>query len=174
MPDAEVDRLMSSDPTGANDGPVLFCYDGSPGSRSALAQVSGVLAPRSAVVLSVWEPILLRLGASSYAAMTYLPDSGQLDEREKAGATQAAQQGATALGQVGWDAVPRIETATTGTWRTILDTADDVDASLIVLGARGLTAIHRSLLGSVSEAILHHSRRPALIAHQPEAAGSGS
>ncbi len=48
-------------------------------------------------------------------------------------------------------------------WRTILDVASDVDAELIVIGTRGATAVQSGLLGSVSNAIVHHSDRPVLV-----------
>jgi nucleotide-binding universal stress UspA family protein len=37
---------------------------------------------------------------------------------------------------------------------------DEVDAPLIVCGAGGLNPVKRAILGSVSEAVLHHSHRP--------------
>lgn len=48
-------------------------------------------------------------------------------------------------------------------WRTLLDVADEVDAELIVLGTHGLRVVESELLGSVSNSVLHHARRPALV-----------
>jgi nucleotide-binding universal stress UspA family protein len=48
-------------------------------------------------------------------------------------------------------------------WRTIVDVADEVDASLIVTGSRGLAGVRSVLLGSVSNHVLHHAHRPTLI-----------
>jgi nucleotide-binding universal stress UspA family protein len=45
----------------------------------------------------------------------------------------------------------------------ILAAADDVDADLIVVGSRGLGAVQRAVVGSVSEAVVHHSTRPVLV-----------
>jgi nucleotide-binding universal stress UspA family protein len=36
---------------------------------------------------------------------------------------------------------------------------------LIALGSRGLSGVKHALLGSVSGAVAHHSRRSVLIAH---------
>jgi len=47
--------------------------------------------------------------------------------------------------------------------------ADRLNADLIVLGSHGHGAIHRALLGSVSEHVLHHARRPLLILPAPAA-----
>jgi len=47
-------------------GPVLFCYDGSEGSRAAMAAAAELVArPVPAVVLTIWQPasvLLARAG----------------------------------------------------------------------------------------------------------------
>ena len=66
------------------------------------------------------------------------------------------------------------------TWRAICDLADELDASTIVLAARGLSRVQSVLLGSVSGAVAAHAKRPVLIipAHEvgsePARAGSSS
>jgi nucleotide-binding universal stress UspA family protein len=45
----------------------------------------------------------------------------------------------------------------------ILAAAAAADVDLVVLGARGLGAVQRLLLGSVSEGVLRHADRPVLI-----------
>jgi nucleotide-binding universal stress UspA family protein len=53
------------------------------------------------------------------------------------------------------------------TWAAIVDVADELDASLIVCGTRGLGRVRGLVLGSVSSAVLHHARRPVLVAPEP-------
>lgn len=45
----------------------------------------------------------------------------------------------------------------------ILDVAEDVDADLIIVGARGLGAVGRFLRGSVSDKVAHHSPCSVLV-----------
>src|SRR5215216_612708 len=45
----------------------------------------------------------------------------------------------------------------------ILDLAEQIGAGLIVIGSRGLGPVSRIALGSVSEAVIHHSRLPVLV-----------
>ncbi len=78
------------------DRPVLFCYDGSEGSKTALSvAVELVMHPADAVVLVVWTPIALQLarGGSLLAAV---PNEGEMDEEESATAQHLADEGAEA------------------------------------------------------------------------------
>jgi nucleotide-binding universal stress UspA family protein len=45
----------------------------------------------------------------------------------------------------------------------ILDSGDEVRAGLIVIGSCGLGPVENLLLGSISEGVVHHSRRPILM-----------
>jgi nucleotide-binding universal stress UspA family protein len=36
-----------------------------------------------------------------------------------------------------------------------------------VMGSRGLTGVRSMLLGSVSNAVVHHTERPTLVIHRP-------
>jgi nucleotide-binding universal stress UspA family protein len=45
----------------------------------------------------------------------------------------------------------------------ILELAEQIGADLVVIGSRGLGPVGRIALGSVSEAVIHHSRSPVLV-----------
>jgi nucleotide-binding universal stress UspA family protein len=45
----------------------------------------------------------------------------------------------------------------------ILDLAEEIDADLIAIGSRGLGPVKRLVLGSDSEAVVHHATRPVLV-----------
>jgi nucleotide-binding universal stress UspA family protein len=48
-------------------------------------------------------------------------------------------------------------------WRAICDTANELDAAAVVLGARGLGRVESVFLGSVSTAVVAHLHRPVLV-----------
>jgi nucleotide-binding universal stress UspA family protein len=122
--------------------------------------------PRAAVVLTVWETIATQLIASG-AFVGYVADEGEIDDQEQAAARGAVDRGVLTAEAAGWQATGRIELAPAAVWQTVVAVADEIDASIIVCGARGRNAAKRALLGSVAEAVLHHSHRPTLIAPQP-------
>ena len=145
--------------------PVLFCYDGSDGSKTALAAAVDVIKPADAVVLVVWTPAEVQL-ARAGSFVVSVPNEGEIDEEEAAIARRFAEEGAEALRGRGYDASARIAEATESVARTIDQIADEIDAGLVVCGQRGRGLIGSALLGSVSHALASHARRPVLIAPQ--------
>jgi nucleotide-binding universal stress UspA family protein len=151
------------------DKPVLFCYDGSEGSRAALrAAVELVIRPADAVVLVVWMPAVVSLvRAGSF--LTAVPNEGEIDEQEAAFARRLAEEGAAGAREHGYNASPRTAQANASIVGTIGEIAAEIDAGLIVCGQRGRGAVRSALLGSVSHGLSVHAQRPVLIA--PERAG---
>lgn len=45
----------------------------------------------------------------------------------------------------------------------IVDTANKENCDLIVMGTRGLNALERTLIGSVSNYVIHHSKCPVML-----------
>lgn len=52
----------------------------------------------------------------------------------------------------------------------ILDLCEEFDPGLVVVGSQGMGPLRRTLLGSVSEGIVHHARRPVLVVRGGERA----
>lgn len=152
--------------TATTDRPVLLCFDGSDDAAAAIARAGELLSPRSAVVLSVWEPVatwapydpatILTAGVSRLA-------SGALGLDEIAGdvARKQMEQGVSLARTAGFEAQGRV--ASGKTWRTICDVAEEIGASVVVVGARGLSRVESALLGSVSSAVVVHARRSVLV-----------
>jgi nucleotide-binding universal stress UspA family protein len=146
-------------------GPVLFCYDGSDGSRAAMAAAAELVAhPAPAVVLTIWQSAAVLLAVAGGFGGSYLSNERQVDDEQEQLARDAAEEGAQRGRALGYDASARIEQATQGAGIMIVEIADELDARLIVCGRRGRGAVTSALLGSVSHAVLAHAGRPVLIA----------
>ncbi|WP_284335560.1 universal stress protein [Comamonas sp. NoAH] len=50
----------------------------------------------------------------------------------------------------------------------LVDMAEQLNADLVILGARGMGAIQSAMVGSVSKAVIHRCTRPVLIVREPE------
>jgi nucleotide-binding universal stress UspA family protein len=158
---------------GSQNGPVLFCFDGSEGSRAALrAAAELIVHPVDAVVLTIWETVATRLALAGAFAAGFTTGGADLDVEEEAHAKSVAEEGALRATEHGYKASPMIEESFEGIPRAILETADHVSARLIVCGQRGRGVLRSTLLGSVSHTLASHTRRPILIApERPEAKG---
>ena len=145
--------------------PVLFCYDGSDGSKTALTAAAEVIKPADAVVLVVWTPAVVQL-ARAGSLLLAVPNEGEIDEQEAATARQIAEEGAAGARRRGYNASARVAQANESVAETIHEIAQEIDAGLVVCGQRGRGAIGSALLGSVSHALAAHTKRPVLIAPQ--------
>jgi nucleotide-binding universal stress UspA family protein len=145
--------------------PVLFCYDGSDGSKTALTAAAELIRPADAVVLVVWTPAAVQL-ARAGSFLVAVPNEGEIDEQEVTIARQIAEEGADRARSGGYNASVRIAEANESVARTVDEVAQEIDAGLIVCGQRGRGPITSALLGSVSHALAAHTKRPLLIAPQ--------
>lgn len=50
----------------------------------------------------------------------------------------------------------------------LVDMAEQLDAHMVILGARGMGAIESALVGSVSKAVISRCTRPVLVVRPPE------
>jgi nucleotide-binding universal stress UspA family protein len=147
---------MSSSET----GPILLCYDRSDGARNAIATAGALFPGRKAVVLHVWSPISLAVVA--YGGLLPTPDD--YDSGLEKVARQVADEGAELAKAAGLDASAGLAEGTyEGTWHAIVEAADTQGASLIAIGARGLSTFKSLMLGSVSHGVAQHSHLPVLI-----------
>ncbi|MFD0901077.1 universal stress protein [Actinomadura sediminis] len=145
---------------------VLIAFDGSDDSRAAVEYAARHLRPEPAVILSVWEPLVAQITWAPIAAAA--PVVMQTRDREKfeeeKQAERLASKGAELAAAAGLpDVTPRAERSGGPIWAAIVDVAEELDASLVVTGSRGLSRARSVLLGSTSTRVLHHVQRPVLI-----------
>ena len=147
--------------------PVLFCFDGSDGSKAALLAAAEFIKPADAVVLTVWMPAAVQL-ARAGSFLVAIPNEGEVDEQEAAFALGLAEDGAERARNRGYNALARVVEATESVAKTIAELAEEVDAGLIVCGQLGRGPVTSALLGSVSHQLAAHAKRPVLISPQHE------
>jgi nucleotide-binding universal stress UspA family protein len=142
---------------------ILFAYDGSEDADAAILGASKLLARDDAdvVVLTIWEPLTLELlQASAWLAPTV--DVAELDEDTERHARLVAERGVQLAREQGFGSRAVWVADTYGIAEAIVERAEELDADLIVLGARGLAGV-RAWLGSVSNHVLQHAHRPVMV-----------
>jgi nucleotide-binding universal stress UspA family protein len=153
--------------TSTADGPLILCYDGSAGAADAIQQAGALFPGSRALVLTVWQsvPIPGSLGMGGEPAP--MVDNVGLDRAAAERGARLADEGARIARDAGLRAKPLAVKAPGAIWESIVDLANRHDAATIVMGSRGVTGIRAMLLGSVSNAVVHHADRPTLIVRSP-------
>jgi nucleotide-binding universal stress UspA family protein len=108
-------------------------------------------------------PILIGYDGSEHARRAIEAAHALVRAREAVVLDAAgAQEGVDFARQLGFHAVARTA-ATSTTWRAVTDVAEEVDASVIVVGSRGLSGAREVVGDSVSHSIATHAHRPLLV-----------
>lgn len=130
--------------------------DGAPGQEASVAfatSLASQLGTRVTAVHAYAHPNWWRRGGASWMA----------------DAEQALSEWCRPLSQAGVHPVLRVIDSAHPA-QALLDTATDVDADLIVVGARALSQFRLIRLGGVTMQLLHHSDRPVIIVPPAEEA----
>ena len=159
-------------------GPILIGYDGSDPARRAVSAAGELLAPRRALVVTVWEPGMEyqviatgTAGVGAAAPELDLAAAQRVDEARRARANRIADDGARLARSVGLEAEPLAVAGDGNAAKTIVELARERSASAIVVGSRGLGGIRARLEGSTSNAVLKHSPYPVVVVHDHDQAG---
>lgn len=137
---------------------ILVAVDGSDGSRRAVVFAQQLARQTNAnlVLLTVVEPptVIPIIPFEGFYYGTYDPSPENL---------AASQRTLTELAsQLPKDRVAgRVEVGPASD--TIIRVATEENVDLVVVGARGLNAGERLLLGSVSDRLVHHCTRPVVV-----------
>jgi nucleotide-binding universal stress UspA family protein len=146
---------------------ILLCYEGSASSDHVIDAAHKILGDGEATVLHVWDPptsFLIGDTVSAYGLGTIAPEQvHDLDLVVRARADRILADGVSHAREAGFDAEGRLEISKGSPWRTILETAQEIEACLIVVGTHTIGAVEAALLGSVSTSLVHHTHRPVLL-----------
>jgi nucleotide-binding universal stress UspA family protein len=132
---------------------IVHATDGSPEAAEAL-DLAMELAHDTGAKLAIVSVHVVPIGGKGLA-----PPISEVEQPR--GAEHLATGAAERARAAGLDAKPYVLTGEPA--KEITRLAEELDADLIVVGSRGHGAIANALIGSVSRAVLHESRRPVLV-----------
>jgi nucleotide-binding universal stress UspA family protein len=149
------------------DAPLLIGFDGSDGAVAAVRAAAPLVATRSALVVTVWEPALndpLTWSSDLPGGTMIDPDTADvLDNVEKARAHQVASAGVALLESLGFSAEPLVVADSGNVAETLIQLSRERSAAGILIGSRGHGALKRLLLGSTGEGLLRHAGCPVIV-----------
>jgi nucleotide-binding universal stress UspA family protein len=151
---------------------ILLCYDGSADAQAAIDQAGLLMGGSEATVLVIWETVLETMTRHGSLGMGFgmigpYGDDGAADAAIEKAAVDTAATGVQRAVAAGLIAQPRVVNRDDEIVAVILAVAADLDAGVIVLGTRGLSGVKSLVLGSVSNAVLHHADRAVLVVPSP-------
>jgi nucleotide-binding universal stress UspA family protein len=159
MASSDTEAVTAATPS----GPVIFAYDGCELAQLAIEQAGRELVTgRDALIVCVWQPAdvgFLPVGDRQLNAQDATEVHRAAEETAAHGASLAADAGFRAQ-SVAVQAAP--------TWKGILTVAEEYGASLIVLGAHRRSGLKGHLLGSVTAAVVAHTKSSVLVVHGPD------
>jgi nucleotide-binding universal stress UspA family protein len=141
---------------------VVIGYDGSADAERAVDLAAGLLRADAALVVNVWSP---PVAAAEVPVPAGAPPPPDADEQLERAARAVAERGADRARAAGLRAEPLVgRGASPAEIATLLiDLAEERDATLVVVGRRGMSRLKEVVLGSVSNAAIHDGRRPVLV-----------
>ncbi len=138
---------------------IVVGTDGSPSAEAAV---------RRATDVARWSGALLHLVTAYPDIVSYRERIGSSAKRDPIDLGEVAE---SVLARTAGEVTPQgVEVETHGREgdpaKVILDVAQEQNADLIVVGARGLTGFERFLLGSVSSKLSHHAPCSVMIVRE--------
>ena len=147
------------------DGPVVVAYDGSPASEIALIEAAALLAPRRAVVVTVWKE---DIGLRAVDRPEHLPPAkldvrlaGEFEEVLAERARRLAEHGAALAAEAGLEAegLAVAEGVDVPVSEAVVGVAERHGAATIAVGTHG----HGGAIGNISREVIRHARCPVLV-----------
>lgn len=141
---------------------ILVAYDGSAPGHAVIDAVAVIARESDVIVLTFWQPILDPGGLTGPDG-GFLTDDRARDATDHIAAQRIADDGTARARAAGLRARPRVAEARHGIGHGILDTAADVNATTIALGAHGTTRLRAILHDSTARHVLECTDRPVLV-----------
>jgi nucleotide-binding universal stress UspA family protein len=142
-------------------GRVLVGYDGSPQALEAVRFCARLPLGADARVRLLGVVTLPVMPAGpDMMAVPWPPTMDAFIDEQRAHLDGALQR---AAGELGRDAARVERSVVVGQPATELIDAAEKDADLVIVGARGLGAVGRLVLGSVSDRVVHHAGCPVIV-----------
>jgi nucleotide-binding universal stress UspA family protein len=151
----------------AGDGPLLICYDGSDSARAALDAAAELFEGEDAVVACFWQPFAAAAKRFSINILELVQNADGINAREEALARQIAEEGATEARGRGLTAEANAIRIDAPIDEAILLHADEIDAAVIVLGARSRSSIRSLILGDIANEVAQRATRAVLLVPSP-------
>ena len=148
---------------------VVVGYDGSPAAAAAIDAGAWLFPGAHGWITYLWVPpfaseqVRKRLWAQARNIDDLIAAEDHEGERE---ARRITAMGVTLAKAAGWDAEPLLERTYAAEGTAIAQTAQKLDADVVVVAARGLGGTD-AVLGSVSDMVVHYCSRPVLMVPHP-------
>ena len=148
---------------------VVVGYDGSPAAAAAIDAGAWLFPGAHGWITYLWVPpfaseqVRKRLWAQARNIDDLIAAEDREGQRE---ARRITAMGVTLARAAGWDAEPLQERTYAAEGTAIAQTAEKLDADVVVVAARGLGGTD-AVLGSVSDMVVHYCSRPVLMVPHP-------
>lgn len=149
--------LVVHDPPPGAPAHVVVGTDGSDQAARALTVATGFLDPdRCAVTVVAVAKLMAPTLTPPYTGYATAAPSPEVEQEVLAPARAHAERAADQLASAGFDAHTHVVLG--HPVKRLLAEVDHHDAALAIVGSRGLDAVDRAALGSVSDQIVRHTR----------------
>jgi nucleotide-binding universal stress UspA family protein len=158
----------------APDAPVVYGYEGSPAATEAILQTAPLFAPREALIVTVYEAMLVYKVALPTVAAAPIDIRAAVEDDEAIyeHSRRLAADGVRLARKGGLDAEALAVADDVSTSSTLLRVADERHAAAIVVGSHGHTAVRALLLSSTTRDLLRAATRPVVVVRGPKGEGA--
>lgn len=150
----------------------LIATDGSEISVEAARKAVAVLNPTKVTLLTVADTSIAEdSGAGGFEGNLLSPS--EAERARTAILAEGTDELTATIAAIGLDpsiVERRLVEGSSG--QMICHVADEVDADVVVVGSHGRGFLKRVLIGSISEYVVHHCRRPVLVVRHEDADGA--